>query len=145
MLANGILLGFRLPGGQGEYTDLPELKEVPDLQNKPERVENTPLNAANKRYDKGIGDPGEMVYKFCYHGPVKGSTIVLLQPYAATDTELDFQETWPDGTIIQYAAVPNLSFARGGGINSIVDLQVEMFVTSDIETILPDEGGHEDE
>lgn len=141
MLANGILLGFRPAGTQGEYTDLPELKEVPDLQNKPERVENTPLNAANKRYEKGIGDPGEMVYKFCYHGPVKGSAIVLLQEHAATDTELDFQETWPDGTIIQYTAVPNLSFARGGGINSVVDLQVEMFVTSDIETVLPENQG----
>lgn len=141
MLANGILLGFRTKEGEGEYTDLPELKEVPDLQNKPERVENTPLNAANKRYEKGIGDPGEMVYKFCYHGPVEGSTIVLLQEYAATDTELDFQETWPDGTIIQYTAVPNLSFARGGGINSVVDLQVEMFVTSDIDTILPKNTG----
>mgnify|MGYP001146171520 FL=1 len=61
MLANGILLGFRPKGSQEEYVDLPELKEVPDLQNKPERVENTPLNAANKRYEKGIGDPGEMV------------------------------------------------------------------------------------
>lgn len=141
MLANGILLGFRLAGSQGEYIDLPELKEVPDLQNKPERVENTPLNAANKRYEKGIGDPGEMVYKFCYHGPVKGSAIVLLQEHAATDTELDFQETWPDGTIIQYTAVPNLSFARGGGINTVVDLQVEMFVTSDIETVLPENQG----
>lgn len=141
MLANGILLGFRPAGSPGEYTDLPELKEVPDLQNKPERVENTPLNAANKRYEKGIGDPGEMVYKFCYHGPVKGSAIVLLREHAATDTELDFQETWPDGTIIQYTAVPNLSFVRGGGINSVVDLQVEMFVTSDIETVLPENQG----
>lgn len=141
MLANGILLGFRPKGSQEEYVDLPELKEVPDLQNKPERVENTPLNAANKRYEKGIEDPGEMVYKFCYHGPVAGSTIVLLQGPASTDTELDFQETWPDGTIIQYTAVPNLSFARGGGINSVVDLQVEMFVTSDIDTILPENQG----
>lgn len=142
MLANGILLGFKAPGAAGTYTDLPELKEVPDLQNKPERVENTPINAANKRYEMGVGDPGEMVYKFCYHGPKKGSAIVLLQNALLSNTELDFQETWPDGTIIQYTAQPNISFARGGGINSVVDMQVEMFVTSDIETILPDEGGN---
>lgn len=138
MLANGILLGFKPKGSEGPYTDLPDLKEVPDVQNKPERVEDTPLNATNKRYKKGVGDPGEMVYKFCYEGPTPGSAIRLLQQYAATDTELDFQETWPDGTLIQYTAVCNLSFARGGGINSLVHLQVEMFISSDIETVLPE-------
>lgn len=139
MLANGILLGFKAKGSDGPYTNLPDLKEVPDIQKNPERVENTPISATNKRYERGVGDPGQMIYKFCYYGPTPDSAIRLLQDADAAGTELDFQELWPDGTKIEYTAVPNVSFARGGGINSVVDLQVEMFISSDIETVLPEE------
>lgn len=144
MLANGTLLGFRPKGSNDTFIDLPDLKELPDIDDKPERVENTPLNATSKRYEMGVGDMGEMDYKFCYDGPVPGSALCLLEPFDAAGTELEFQETWTDGVRIQYTAVPHLSFTRGAGLNGIILLKVSMYISSDIETILPNanEGGN---
>ena len=141
MLANGTLLGFRPKGSQEAFTDLPDLKELPDIDDNPERVENTPICAATKRYEMGVGDAGEMAYTFCYNGPTPGSAICLLREPAATHTELEFQETWTDGVLIQYTAVPHLSFTRGTGLNGIILLKVSMYITSDIETILPENQG----
>ncbi len=142
MLANGTLLGFRPKGSQETFTDLPDLKELPDIDDKPERVENTPICATSKRYEMGVGDMGEMAYTFCYDGPSPGSAYYLLQSADADGEALEFQETWTDGVRIQYTAVPHLSFSRQGGINGIVLLKVTMFISSDIETILPTEGGN---
>ena len=62
MLANGATLGYKKKGAVGDYTDLPGLKEIPDMGTEPEKVENTDLNAKNKQYENGIGDAGEMTY-----------------------------------------------------------------------------------
>lgn len=143
MLANGTLLGFRPKGSPEIFTDLPDLKELPDIDDKPERIENTPINATSKRYEMGVGDMGEMAYTFCYNGADDpGSAICLLQDANAAGEELEFQETWTDGVLIQYTAVPHLSFTRGTGLNGIILLKVTMFITSDIETILPTKGGN---
>lgn len=138
MLANGTILGFKKPG-QENYTDLEDLKTVPDIGSSPEMVENTPLRATSKRYEAGIGDLGTMEYTFVYDGNSKNSTYRVLRPYADKHQKLEFQETWTDGTKFQYTAIPSLSFTRGGGINGVVDLKVSMAICSDIEVIDPEE------
>lgn len=42
------------------------LKEVPELGIDPEKVENTTLADTIKQYEFGIGDAGELEYKFTY-------------------------------------------------------------------------------
>ena len=59
MLANGAKLGYSktaLSGGSTTYTDLPGLKEIPDIGSDPEKVDNTVLTDPHKKYEKGIGD-----------------------------------------------------------------------------------------
>lgn len=136
MLANGTLLGVKLPE-QDTYTDLPNLKTLPDMNNEKEKVENTPVSAANKRYEYGVGDYGDMEYTFVHEKNEEGSAYRILREYADNDTALEFQETWPDGTKFTYTAVPSIGFKRGGGTNTVVDLVVKMALKSDIAVTDP--------
>lgn len=131
MLANGTLLGFREPGSE-KFIDLPNLKTVPDMNNEKEQVENTPLSAANKQYEPGVGDYGDMEYTFVHEGNTEGCAYRLLRAYAESNTVLEFQETWVDGTKFTYSAIPSVGFKRGGGTNTVVDLVVKMSLQSDI-------------
>lgn len=47
MLANGITLGYKELSGGSSYTILTGLKEVPELGDEPEKVENTSINVQN--------------------------------------------------------------------------------------------------
>ena len=132
MLANGTLLGFRVPGNEGTFTDLPNLKTVPDMNNEKEKVENTPLSAGNRRYEVGVGDYGDMEYTFVHEENVEGCAYRLLREYADAGETLEFQEAWVDGTKFTYSAVPAIGFKRGGGTNTVVDLVVKMSLQSDI-------------
>ena len=71
MLANGIKLGYKEKGGSvSTYTDLPGLQEVPEIGIEPEKVENTCLADKVKQYENGIGDAGDIEFKFKYTNPV---------------------------------------------------------------------------
>ncbi len=137
MLANGTKLAYRVHGNEGEYIDLPDLKTVPDIGGAPELVENTPIAATAKRYEIGIGDPGTMEYTFVYDRNSPGSVYRVLRPFSESHTKLDFQEIWSDGTKFQYTAIPAVSFARSGGINTVIDLKVTMAVCSNIDVVDP--------
>ena len=61
------------PGIQGtygfnkcSYTDLPGLKEIPELGVDIDKEENTCLTDPHKMYEIGIGDLPDIVYKFKY-------------------------------------------------------------------------------
>lgn len=59
MLANGTKLGYSKTDpsdSSTSYTDLPGLKEIPDVGTDPEKVDNTVLTDKHKVYEKGIGD-----------------------------------------------------------------------------------------
>lgn len=137
MLANGTLLGYKEHGKEVNYKNLEGLKTIPDVAENPEFVENTPIAAANKRYEVGIGDPGQLEYTFVYDRNTPDSSYRILRAFSTSREPVDFQEIWPDGTKFQYTAIPVVSITRGGGINSIVDTKVVMAVQSDIEIIDP--------
>ncbi|MDS4556361.1 phage tail protein, partial [Streptococcus pneumoniae] len=65
MLANGITLSYGET--KDSYTKLVGLKEVPEFGIELEKVENTTLEDTVKKYEFGIGDIGELEYKFSYN------------------------------------------------------------------------------
>ncbi|MCM1104934.1 MAG: phage tail protein [Clostridium sp.] len=136
MLANGTLLGVKFPGEEN-FIDLPNLKTIPDINNEKEKVENTPLSAANKRYEPGVGDYGDLEYTFVHEENREGTAYRMLREYADKNTVLEFQETWVDGTKFTYSAIPAVGFKRSGGVNTVVDLVVKMSLKSDIEVTDP--------
>lgn len=131
MLANGATLGYRTKGGSGTYTILPGLKEIPDVGVEPEKVENTALSDKNKQYELGIGDLGEMTYKFKYVNDSETSAYRVLRKAQEAGTVYSYQQTMVDGTTIEYDAQVSVKLT-GGGVNGVIEAEATMIVQSDI-------------
>lgn len=139
MLANGTTLGYRKhTGGEasGAYTDLPGLKEIPEVGTEIEKVDNTCLTDPHKMYEQGIGDLPYMVYKFKYDNNKAGSPYRLMRDAAAAKEVWDFQEKNKDGTVTEFTA--QFSVKRtGGGVNGVIEFDVTMAVQSEIKQTDP--------
>ena len=136
MLAVGIKLGYKATSEAAEYTDLPGLKEVPEKGADPEKVENTCQTDKTKQYEFGIGDPGDMDYKFKYENSGASSSYRILRGLSDSKKVAWFKETWPDGTTFEFAAQVNLK-TGGGGVNAAIDFTASMALQSDIKITDP--------
>lgn len=136
MLANGATLGFKKKGATGDYTDLVGLKEVPELGNEEEKVENTTLADKVKQYEFGIGDPGDLEYKFAYENENETSPYRVMRKAAADKEVLSFCETLPDDTKFEYDAMVSVKLGSGG-VNGVLDWSLKMALQSDMKVTDP--------
>ena len=113
------------------------MKEVPELGSDPEKVDNTDLAADVKQYEMGIGDAGDMEYKFKYVNTANSSYRKLR---AAADSKkvYPFQQTMPDGTKYQFDAQVNVKVG-GGGVNAAIEFTASMALQSKITVVDPTE------
>lgn len=130
MLANGITLAMK-KSGESEYAVLPGLKEVPELGADPEKVDNTTLADAVKIYELGIGDAGDLAYKFKWENKTADSTYRKLRAVADTKETVSFKETFPDGTAFTFDAQCSLKVG-GGGVNAAMEYTLNLGLQSDI-------------
>lgn len=137
MLANGIKLGYKKKGSEpATYTDLPGLKEVPEMGDEPEKVDNTCLSDKVKQYEYGIGDPGDLEYKFKYENSSAASPYRVLRAAAESKEVLSFEETFPDGTKFNWDAQVSVKLG-GGGVNGVIEFTLKMALQSDIRVVDP--------
>lgn len=137
MLANGIKLGYKKKGAEpATYTDLPGLKEVPEMGDEPEKVDNTCLSDKVKQYEYGIGDPGDLEFKFKYENSSATSPYRVLRAAAESKEVLSFEETFPDGTKFNWDAQVSVKLG-GGGVNGVIDFTLKMALQSDIRVVDP--------
>ena len=136
MLANGITLGYKSEGGGSSYVILNGLKEVPEMGNEPEKVENTCLADTVKQYEYGIGDPGDLEFKFKYDNSGASSSYRILRKAAEKKEKLSFEETFPDGTKFNWDAQVSVTLG-GGGVNDPIDFTLKMALQSDIKVTDP--------
>ena len=136
MLANGATLGYKKKGAQDEYTILTGLKEIPELGEDPEKVENTGLGDKTKQYEFGIGDAGDLTYKFKYENTSEASPYRVMRLAAATKEVLSFCETLPDGTKYEYDAQVSVK-RTGGGVNAVMEWNLNMALQSEIKVTDP--------
>lgn len=138
MLANGIKLGYKKKGSEpATYTDLIGLKEVPEMGAEPEKVENTCLSDTVKKYEYGIGDPGDLEFKFKYENKSATSPYRVLRAAADAKEVLSFQETFPDGTTFTWDAQVSVKLG-GGGVNGVIDFTLKMALQSEISVTDPE-------
>lgn len=138
MLANGATLGYRKKGAQGNYTILKGIKEIPELGDDPEKVDNTGLADKQKQYEYGIGDAGELTYKFKYENTSEDSPYRVMRKAAAAREVLSFCETLPDGTKYEYDAQVAVK-RTGGGVNGVIEWNLNMALQSEISVTDPGE------
>ena len=136
MLANGAKLGYKKKGASGDYTDLTGLKEIPELGEDPEKVENSGLADQVKQYEYGIGDAGALTYKFKYENTSETSPYRVMRKAAATKEVLSFCETLPDNTKYEYDAQVSVK-RSGGGVNGVMEFDLNMALQSEITTTDP--------
>lgn len=136
MLANGAKLGYKKKGTSGDYTDLTGLKEIPELGEDPEKVENSGLADKVKQYEYGIGDAGDLTYKFKYENTSETSPYRVMRKAAATKEVLSFCETLPDNTKYEYDAQVSVK-RSGGGVNGVMEFDLNMALQSEITTTDP--------
>lgn len=131
MLANGAKLGYKEKGGSS-FTDLPGLKEIPEMGVEPEKVDNSCLTDPHKIYELGVGDLPDMVYKFRYDNSTQTSPYRVMRENQAAGTLLTFQETLKDGTTTEYDAQVSVK-RTGGGLNGAIDFELSMVVQSEFK------------
>lgn len=137
MLANGAKLEYKKKSdASGVYKELPGLKEIPDCGIEPEKVENTGLNDKNKQYESGIGDLGDMTYKFKYENGAATSAYRVLRKAQEDGDVLSFKETLKDGTTTEYDAEVSVK-RTGGGVNGVVEVEAKMTICSDLKVTDP--------
>lgn len=136
MLANGIKLGYKEGSSGSTFTDLTGLKEVPDMGVEPEKVENTCLSDKVKKYEFGIGDPGDLEFKFKYENKADTSSYRILRKAADANKILSFEETFPDGTKYEWDAQVSVT-VNGGGVNDVIELTAKMALQSEIKVTDP--------
>lgn len=135
MLANGITLSYKA-GSESTYTKLVGLKEVPEMGNNPEKVENTTLEDTTKQYEYGIGDYGDLAYKFKYKNDSATSPYRVLRALADAKTIVDFEQAYPDGTKFVFRAQCSVKLG-GGGANGVIDFTLSLALQSSITVTDP--------
>lgn len=130
MLANGIKLGFSET--ESNFKDLKGLKEVPELGIEPEKVENTTLADKVKQYELGIGDAGELEYKFSYENTKTDSPYRVLRKAMDAKTKLFFEMTYPDTAKVKFAGQVAVKLG-GGGVNGVIEFTLKIALQSDLE------------
>lgn len=134
MLANGIKLGYKTTGSS--YTNLEGLKEVPELGEEPEKVDNTCLSDTVKQYEYGIGDAGDLSYKFKYVNTSDTSSFRVLRKLAEAKTVVDFEQTYPDGTKVNFRAQCSVKLG-GGSVNSAMEFTLNLALQSGLTFVDP--------
>lgn len=130
MLANGITLSYGT--AKGTYTKLAGLKEVPEFGIEPEKVENTTLEDKVKKYEFGIGDAGELEYKFAYDNSSTTSSYRVLRKAAENKEKLFFEQAYPDGTKVKFEGQVSVKLG-GGGVNSVIEFTLKIALQSELE------------
>ena len=129
MLANGITLSYGK--AKGTYTKLAGLKEVPEFGIEPEKVENTTLEDKVKKYEFGIGDAGELEYKFAYDNTTTTSPYRVLRKAAEDKEKLYFEQTYPDNTKVTFEGQVSVKLG-GGGVNSVIEFTLKIALQSEL-------------
>lgn len=129
MLANGATLGVKVTANASDYTNLPGLKELPEMGVDPEKVENTVLTDSLKQYEMGIGDPGDIEYVFKWDNSGAGTSYRILKGLETNGGTFEFCETLKDGTTTVFSG--QVAIKRGGGgVNDAMEFTLSIALQS---------------
>lgn len=131
MLANGAKLAYKKKGAAGEYIDLPGLKEIPEMGIDPEKVENSCLSDKNKQYENGVGDAGDLTYKFKYDNSKADCPYRVMRAAQDTGEVLSFREALADGTTTSFDGQASVK-RTGGGVNGVIEFNLAIALHSDL-------------
>lgn len=139
MLANGAILALKKKGGT-DFNVLSGLKEIPEMGIEPEKVDNTTLDDDIKQYEQGIGDAGDLAYKFKYDNNTAQSPYRILRAIQDSGEAVEFKETLKDGTTTEFTAQVSVK-RTGGGVNGVIEFTANMALQSKLKITDPADKG----
>ncbi|WP_307976289.1 phage tail tube protein [uncultured Streptococcus sp.] len=131
MLANGITLGYST-SGKTSFTNLTGLKEVPEIGVDPEKVDNTTLADSVKQYELGIGDAGELEYKFAFSNTKETDSYRVLRKLQGAGTVTNFEHKYPDGTKVLFSGQVSVKIGSGA-VNGVIEFTASIALQSALE------------
>ena len=102
----------------------------------PEKVDNTTLEDEVKQYEQGIGDAGDLAYKFKYDNTSETSPYRILRALQDSGEPADFRETLKDGTTTEFTAQVSVK-RTGGGVNGVIEFTANMALQSKLKITDP--------
>lgn len=88
-------------------------------------------------YEMGIGDSGDITYKFKYDNTAKDSPYRVLRAYEASGENLSFKETLKDGTTTEFTGQVSVK-RTGGGVNGVIEFDLNIALSSAFEITDPE-------
>lgn len=131
MLANGITLGYST-SSKTSFTNLTGLKEVPEIGVSPEKVDNTTLADKVKQYELGIGDAGELEYKFAFANTKATDSYRVLRKLQEQGTVANFEHKYPDGTKVLFSGQVSVTIGSGA-VNGVIEFTASIALQSALE------------
>ena len=131
MLTNNATLGVKTTSSAASYTNLPGLKEIPEIGVNPEKVDNTCLTDTIMQYELGIGDPGDMAFRFKMVNKSASDSYRILKGLEAAGKANEYQLGLADGTKYTFSAQVALQL-NGGGVNTAMDFTATLALQSAI-------------
>lgn len=135
MLANGTKLFYRTKGSE-EWIQATKLQEIPEIGNEEEKVQMTHLDSKNHEYEFGIGDYGELEYKFIYENTSEISPYRVFRQAQADKETLEFKQQYPDGLSFEFPAMCNVKLG-GGGVNGGIMFTLKLAIQGAMESTDP--------
>ena len=132
MLANGATIGYAAvptpDATPSSWTNIPDLKEIPDLGAEPEMVDNTALSDSIIHNEQGIGDPGAMEFVFRYDNSSASASYRVAKGLSGIKY---FQVKLHDNTTVVFKAIPSVRIS-GAGVNDPVEFVMSLALQSDL-------------
>lgn len=123
---------FKMGDAPSTLTEVPGMLDFPDMLGSPDKIEVTTMKDTQRKYTKGLLDPGDMAFTFGYEGMGTGTNWATLK--AAGNTEKTYQLVFPDGSGFQWTGTVSLSMP-GKGIGEALVFTANISPTGDIEEI----------
>lgn len=123
VISKGIKLSYKK--GEGEFTALTDLYEIPELGGDVDKIEVTNLESAAHEYTNGIKNYGDSIaFKF-YYAKEQFTTLNGL------NEECDWKVELPDGTAYTFSGVPSVKL-DGASYNVALTYSLNIAPTSEM-------------
>ena len=125
VISKDITLSYKV-GTSGDFVDLTNLQEIPELLGDIDKIEITTLSDGEHRYTNGIKNYGDSLpFKFLYE---KEQFITL----NGIESSCAWKVTLPDGTAFTFTGEPSVK-SDGVGISAVLTYTLNITPNSKIE------------
>ena len=132
ILSKGITFSYSATG-EGVFTEVANLQEIPSLGGTPDKVDITCLSDSNKKYINGLIDYGDLAFKFLYDNSTATSNYRVLKGLTGVNF---FKIEFPDDTSFAFSGECSCSM-ESAAVNDALTFTANIALNSAITVTNP--------